>query len=266
MDTTPIPKTAWPYDLDPATVPFKGRTVTVLQRLGFWVDWTLFDTLSEADVLDWWNAGPVTVEDLRVTGNAAIERHRTETGLLMQLEADLSEMASEPWAPHVWRRDPRFAQYVPEGDHTVYEIATSGSAVDCRVLWEHGEELRDAVEAQARLSFLDAISQYVEAISGQHGERLDVLLARTGLNGCDPITGTEAARRLSMSHQRFYKIAQQLHRARDRACPPAGIWMPQVDDAERTGWPEDISPGGKAEIRAFFPGGPPDREPVLRQP
>jgi hypothetical protein len=135
---------------------------------------------------------------------------------------DMSNLASEPWAPHIWYRDPRFSRFVPKGDLTVYQVATSGAGVDRRFLWEHGNELRDAVDAQARLSLLDAISQYVEAISGQHGERLDALLACTGLNGLDPITGADAARRLGVSHQRMSQIVGQLYRARDRACPPQG--------------------------------------------
>ena len=172
MNSTPILTVPWPLDLDPATVPFTRRTVTILQRQGIYTDPTLLNETTTTDVLGWWNAGPVTAEDLRATGNDAIMRHHTEAGLLKQLEADLSNMASEPWARHVWRRDPRFARFVPKGDHTVYEIATIGPSVDRRLLWEHREELRDAVVSQARLSLLDAISQYVEAISGQHDERL----------------------------------------------------------------------------------------------
>jgi hypothetical protein len=185
VDTTPILTAPWPYDLDPATVPFMKRTVTVLERQGIYTNPTLLTELTATDVLGWWNAGPATVEDLRNVGNDAIRRHHTETGLLEALAADLSNMASEPWAPHIWYHDPRFARFVPKGEATVFEMATSGSAVDRRFLWEQRDDLRDAVDAQAKLSLLDAISQYVEAISGQHGERLDALLARTGLNGSD---------------------------------------------------------------------------------
>ena len=35
----------------------------------------------------------------------------------------------------------------------------------------------------------EAVAGYVEAISSQHGIRLEVLLAYTGLNGRDPIGG-----------------------------------------------------------------------------
>jgi hypothetical protein len=111
--------------------------------------------------------------------------------------------------------------------------------------------LRDAVDAQAKLSLLAAVAQYVEAISGQHGERLDMLLAHTGLNGSDPINGTDAARRLGVSHQRMYQIVQQLYRARDRACPPTGIWMPQLDAVDETCWPASISAEAQTAIRGF---------------
>jgi hypothetical protein len=186
VNTTPILTASWPHDLDPAAVPFARRTATILQRQGLYTNPVLLDEVTTTDVLGWWNAGPATVDDLRVTGNDAITRHHEDTGLLKELAADLSNMASEPWARHIWHQDPRFARFLPKGDHTVYEIATSGSAVDRRFLWDQGDELRDGVDAQARLSLLDAISQHVESISGQHEERLDALRARTGLNGRDP--------------------------------------------------------------------------------
>jgi len=228
------------------------RTATILQRQGFYKNPALLNEVTNAEVLGWWNAGPTTVDDLRNTGNDAIKRHHTETDLLKELEADLSNMASEPWAQHIWHRDPRFAQYVPKGDHTFPDIAVTGSAVNRRFLWEHRNGLRDAVDAQARLPVLDAIAQYVEAISGQHGERLDALLARSGLNGRDPINGTEGARRLGISHQRMYQIVQQLYRARDRACPPAGIWMPHLDEADKTGWLAGISADAQTAIQGFI--------------
>jgi hypothetical protein len=142
-------------------------------------------------------------------------------------------------------------------DITQRAVYSKNSPLTCpqwrqrRFLWKHRNGLRDAVDAQARLSLLDAVAQYVEAISGQHGERLDMLLAHTGLNGSDAINGTEVARRLGVSHQRVYQIVQQLYRARDRACPPAGIWMPQLDAADEAGWPTGISAEAQTAIRGF---------------
>lgn len=148
--------------------------------------------------------------------------------------------------------DPRFAEFVPKGDATVFDVAISGTALDRRTLWEHLTGLRAAVDAQAALSLSEAVSAYVEVISGQHGQRLDVLLARTGLNGRDPITGIEAGRRLGVSYQRIYQLEQQLRKSRDKARSPGGIWMPQIDDAEREGWPDDFTDSGIGAIRSFF--------------
>ena len=250
MDKTPIFTAPWPHDLDPGAVPFTKRTATVLDRQGIYTNPVLLNRVTVTDVLGWRNAGPVTVEDL--TGNDAIRRHHAETDLLKELAADLSATASEPWAPHIRYLDPRFAGPIPKGDLTVYEIATSRSAVDRHFLWEHRSSLRDAVHTQAKLSLLDAISQYVEAVSGQHGDRLEALLARTGLNGRNPITGAEAARRLGVSHQRMNQIVQQLYRARDRACPPEGIWMPQLDAADETSWSAVISAQAGNAAQMFF--------------
>lgn len=42
-----------PLDLDPATIPIKGHTVTVLRRHGFYNDWSHVNDLTEATILDW---------------------------------------------------------------------------------------------------------------------------------------------------------------------------------------------------------------------
>ena len=166
-------------------------------------------------------------------------------------DTDLAAVALEPWALHVWHHDPRFAEFLPTGDATVYEIAASGTALERRALWDRLDALRDAVEAQGVLSLTDAVSEYVEAISGQHGQRLQVLLAVTDLNGHDPVTRTEAARRLNVSRARIYQIVQQMDRQLVRARPDRGPWMPQVETADREGWPEDISSTARSAMRAL---------------
>jgi hypothetical protein len=50
----------------------------------------------------------------------------------------------------------------------------------------------------------------------------------------------------------MYQIVQQMYRARDRTCPPAGIWMPQVDAASQHGWHGNVAPSSKAAIQGFF--------------
>ncbi|MCL1592945.1 MAG: hypothetical protein M3132_01165 [Actinomycetia bacterium] len=159
MNNTRIFETPWPEDLNPADVPFEGRTETVLRRHGFYDDWSLFDGLTAADVLSWWNAGLVTVEDIQRTGNDAIRDHYETVDVRHRKNADLAAVAREPAAPHIWYRDPRFAEFIPKGDSTVFDIAASGTALDRRALWRRLDALRAAVEAQAALSLLEAVSE-----------------------------------------------------------------------------------------------------------
>ncbi len=58
---------------------------------------------------------------------------------------------------------------------------------------------------------------------------------------------------LGVSRARINQIEHQLQPNRDRACPPTGIWMPQLDVAEDDGWPEDPTSLGVASIRSNFP-------------
>lgn len=79
MDGGLILDSPWPDDLDPAAVPFRTRTETVLRRAGYYEDSTRFDTLTDAEVMGWWNAGVATVADLRFAGNRAIRQHHKDT-------------------------------------------------------------------------------------------------------------------------------------------------------------------------------------------
>ncbi len=54
----------WPGDLDPARVPFRQRTITVLKGMRLWDDMTRIDELTVDDVAGYWVTGPVTVNDL----------------------------------------------------------------------------------------------------------------------------------------------------------------------------------------------------------
>jgi hypothetical protein len=63
VDDTLLLDTPWPDDLDPATVPFRTRSITILRRMGYLDDPSLFNTLTEVEVLSWWNAGVGTVAD-----------------------------------------------------------------------------------------------------------------------------------------------------------------------------------------------------------
>jgi hypothetical protein len=134
VDSNPILDAPWPADLNPADVPFKRRTETVLRRQGFFDDPSLFNSLTDSDVAGWWNAGPVTVDDIRSTGDEAIRLHHETADVRRQIDTDLSAIAQEPWADHIWNQDPRFAEFLPKGDSTVHDIVTFGTTVDRQFL------------------------------------------------------------------------------------------------------------------------------------
>ena len=129
---------------------------------------------------------------------------------------------------------------------------TSGSDADRRCLRRQRETLRKAAAAQSVLTFADGVSEYVETISGQHGERLDMLLAVTGLNGQDPISDSEGSRRIGRSRVRVGQLRRRLFVLRDQARPPAGLWMPQVGVAERDRWPDGYTEAGIEATRGFL--------------
>ncbi len=72
VDDTLLLDAPWPDDLDLATVPFLKRSVTILRRVGYFDEWTLFNTLTGVEVLSWTMAGVGNVADITTTGNAAI--------------------------------------------------------------------------------------------------------------------------------------------------------------------------------------------------
>ena len=81
--------------------------------------------------------------------------------------------------------------------------------------------------------------------------RTEALPARTGLGGQDRITNREMARRLGVSDQRASQIVQRLWYHRERCRPPAGVWLPQVVEAEADGWQEEYTGAGMEPTRAF---------------
>ena len=114
----------WPYDLKPVDVPFLQRTRTVLERHGLFDGPIIFNTLTAAEVAEWCNAGPVTINDLRTTGNRAIHIHHAQTETRHQLNTVMGEVAAEPWSRHIWSADPRFTEHLPATRTAVHDITT----------------------------------------------------------------------------------------------------------------------------------------------
>lgn len=143
----------------------------------------------------------------------------------------------------MWRRDPRFGNLLPPRweVRTICDLATRGTDTDKRLLFDVVDAVRARLTLLAALPLELAVTGFIEAISSQHGVRLDMLLACTGLNGRDPITQREVATVLGVSDQRVSQIVAQLYRQRDKVTPSGGIWMPQADAAVADGWPDQYT-------------------------
>jgi hypothetical protein len=227
---------SWPEDLDPALAGFKTWTITILRRHGYWDDPTRLDTLTIDEFLALENVGPAILADLIDKGNAAIARHenlppeqRRGHSVIVRWDANdrqkLRQLADRKWAHQVWRRDPRFADLLPNVDATVADIATSGTIDDRKALLRNLPLLQDRL-AYYRSRRDESLRVFVSGITGQTGTRLDVLLAVAGFTQ-PQITKAEGARRLGVSHPRMRQIVGRLWHHWDKAAPPAGVWQLQ---------------------------------------
>ena len=108
----------------------------------------------------------------------------------------------------VWRRDPRFADLLPDVDATVAEIATGATVDDRKALLRNLPLLQDRL-AYYRSRRDESLRVFVSGITGQTGKRLEVLLAMAGF--AQPrITQKEGARRLGVSRSRTQQLVRQL--------------------------------------------------------
>ena len=211
----------WPGDLDPARVPFRQRTITVLKGMGVWDDMTQIDERTVDDIAGYWVTGPVTVNDLITSGNEAIEWHHNQPARLKQVTRD-------DWTRQVWRRDLRFDDLLPDVDATVHDIATSGHHSDQRHLLKTLPKLRNRLDEFAGESRDEALIRYVSTNTGQSRQRTTRLLQSLGL--LEPhISGSEAGRQLGVSPQRIYQLVGQIRHRIEQAQPPNGAapWLPQ---------------------------------------
>ena len=181
----------WPGDLDPARVPFRQRTITVLKGMRLWDDMTRIDELTVDDIAGYWVTGPVTVNDLITSGNEAIEWHHNQP-------ARLKQATTNDWTRQVWRRDLRFRDLLPDVDATVHDIALSGHHTDQRYLLKTLPKLEKRLDKFAGESRDEALIRYVSTNTGQSRQRTTRLLQSLGL--LEPnITGSEAGRQLGVS-------------------------------------------------------------------
>jgi hypothetical protein len=241
----------WPPDLHPAEAGFKTWTETILRRAGYWDDPTRLDDLTADEFLRIETAGTTTLADLIDRGNAAIASHENQTDrsghsiIIVQWgsqeQTRLVRLTRSRWPHQVWGKDPRFADLLPKADQTVAEIATNGETDDQKELYRRLPHLRDRL-GYYRSRRDESLRVFVSGITGQTGERLEVLLAMVGF--IQPrITQKEGARRLGVSRSRTQQLLGQLWRAWDKAAPPSGVWQLQE-------WADQVRSSGLSRRRS----------------
>jgi hypothetical protein len=203
----------WPPDLHPSWVPFRRRTLTVMERAGLFNNPAAIDNLTEDDILSWENAGVGTLRDFIEAGNAGIVFHHGPA-------RDLAPVANQPWAQHVSRRDPRFTDLLPKTDETVAQIAVEGHQDHQRALLANLEAIRRRVDEIAAQTPEETLREWMGLITGQAGRRLDIVMARLGYTD-EQILLREAAAELGVSYVRVRQIVAQAKRAIERdGLPP----------------------------------------------
>jgi hypothetical protein len=81
--------------------------------VGYFDDWTPFNTLTGVEILSWTMTGVGTVAEIRTTGNAAIVEYHGEVLSLGRSVTDVASLVDNPCARHIWDRDPRFKAHLP---------------------------------------------------------------------------------------------------------------------------------------------------------
>jgi Sigma-70, region 4 len=239
----------WPLDLDPGTVPWTRRTRNCLLRSGLGDNPLRLSQLTYGDLLAMPQMGPRSVLDFAVTAEMAIDR--IERG--QHIPDELTELARKvlraPWAEFISGEDPRFSDLLPNDSRTLAdrldEIQLSSEAIATA---EEGHALAlvlpSIVERITRIeeSPLDvALHEYVAALSGLQGARLDALLQRFGFDGRPPRTLQYAADVMGVTRERVRQIQTRVTEKR----PSHPIFLPALDRALQL--VTEIAPAGSNE-------------------
>jgi len=235
----------WPPALSASSLPWANRTRNCLERSGFLADRGSLSELTYGRLLDVPSMGIVSVLDFACVSEAAMnQRVRLTQDSPDSRERDagsgaptgsdpLVEAIDAPWADQVSAQDPRFADLLPPGDGTVFERIeqiTGQPQEDIgaeRELAEAVAAIERRIEEMSRLTLDSALTQFLEALSGFHGAKLEALSARLGWSGAPPITLEEAGNMVGVSRERMRQLQK---RTTDRL-PQHAVYMPSLDEA-----------------------------------
>jgi sigma-70-like protein len=244
---------SWPASLPPLLLPWRTRTRNCLEKSGLLEDRLALSNLTYKDLLELPAMGILSALDFASTVEAAMDQldvvgdlsplqlefeniepeGRSQESPRHDLRDRLLKVIDAGWAPQVSEHDPRFIDLLPDGEGTVFEridVYTSSPA-------DHQLEEQSLAEAipaiEARIQEIDslpldvALQDFLAAVSGYSGKKLEALLARLGWGGQEPITLEEAGRIAGITRER---VRQLLKRIENRM-PDHPVYMPALDSA-----------------------------------
>jgi hypothetical protein len=253
IEHLPVFVRPWPASLSPLQLPWRTRTRNCLEKSGWIDDRLALSNLTYKDLLELPAMGILSVLDFASTVEAAMDQLNVMGDLSpLQLEFDtiapegqvqypprpdlrdrLLKVIDAIWAPQISEQDPRFVDLLPAGEGTIFERidAYTSSPADYQL---EEQSLAEAIPAiEARIHEIDslpldvALKDFLAAMSGYSGKKLEALLARLGWSGHEPITLEEAGRIAGITRER---IRQLLKRIQDRM-PDHPVYMPALDGA-----------------------------------
>lgn len=225
----------WPLGLDPDLVPWARRTRNCLSRSGLIDDRLRLSRVTYGDLLAIPQMGARSVLDFVVTAEAAIDLIDGGFEVPEELVELVRKAVGAAWAEIVSEEDPRFSDLLSNASGTLAdrleEIKATPEAIATAEGWSALAPVLPAIfERIARIERcpLDvALREYVSALGGLEGARLDALLGRMGLDGQPPRTLQQVADVLNVSRERV----RQLQTRVTEQLPSHPVFMPALDRA-----------------------------------
>ena len=223
-----------PAELNLAKLPWQVRTYNCLNHAGLLEDNQRLQGITYGDLFNINAMGVFSILNFACTLEKAMSSYDDLEQSATQIPDVVLPVINEYWAEQVSEQDPRFAHLFPVGEGTILDrldLFTSAPLFAGQLakpqLVVAIQEAKRLVQKLEELPLETLLRQYLSALSGMTGSRLEALLARFGWGGLPPITLEQAARKLGITRQRV----QQLERKIRECFPSHPVVTPALDKA-----------------------------------